>query len=139
MLATAFFQDPLTLFVVGILLVILFFWCFATESDNRKRNVGSVLILGVVALSILSIYPPKDRLKGGIDIVGGSSFSLQVQPRTAEDGTVREVTPNDVDQAIRVIEKRLNGMGTSEPLIARQGNDGILVQMPGVDPETSNS
>ncbi len=137
MLAIAFFQDPLTLFVVGLFLVALFFWYFATEDDTRKRNVGSVLILGVVALSILSITPPKERLKGGIDIVGGSSFTLQVQPRVAEDGTVREVTPNDVDQAIRVIEKRVNSMGTSEPLIARQGNDGILVQMPGVDPDTS--
>jgi SecD/SecF fusion protein len=48
-----------------------------------------------------------------------------------------EVTPQQVDQAILVIEKRLNSMGTSEPLIARQGTDGILVQMPGVEPETS--
>ena len=31
------------------------------------------------------------------------------------------ITPSQVEQAIMVIEKRLNGMGTAEPLIARQG------------------
>ncbi len=36
-----------------------------------------------------------------------------------------------------VIEKRLNGMGTAEPIIARQGSNGILLQMPGVEPEES--
>jgi SecD/SecF fusion protein len=79
----------------------------------------------------------KERLKGGIDIVGGSSFTLRVQARESDSGEKMEVTPQQVDQAILVIEKRLNSMGTSEPLIARQGTDGILVQMPGVEPETS--
>ncbi|MEY5013319.1 MAG: protein translocase subunit SecD [Verrucomicrobiota bacterium] len=79
----------------------------------------------------------KERLKGGIDIVGGSSFTLRVQPRESDSGEKMEITPQQVEQAILVIEKRLNGMGTSEPLIARQGTDGILVQMPGVEPETS--
>src|ERR1035437_2948954 len=45
------------------------------------------------------------------------------------------ITPAQVDQAIMVIEKRLNGMGTAEPIIARQGTNGILLQMPGVEPE----
>ena len=49
------------------------------------------------------------------------------------------ITKEQVEQAILVIEKRLNALGTKEPLIARQGSDGILVQMPGVEPEESAS
>ncbi len=137
MLATAFYDDSLTLFITGLILVILFFWYFATEIERRKRNVGTVLLVGVVALCIASIMPPKERLKGGIDIVGGSSFTLRIQPRVDENGNPMPITPDQVDKAIEVIEKRLNGMGTSEPLIARQGTDGILLQMPGVSPEES--
>ena len=48
------------------------------------------------------------------------------------------ITEHQVEQAIMVIEKRLNSMGTAEPLIARQGTDGILVQMPGVTTEESD-
>jgi SecD/SecF fusion protein len=49
---TAFYQDPLTLFVVGLLLMILFFWYFATEIERRKRNVGTVLLIGVCGLCL---------------------------------------------------------------------------------------
>jgi SecD/SecF fusion protein len=135
--ATPFYEDPLTIFVTGMILVILFFWYFATDIERRKRNVGTVLLIGMTALCVLSATPVKERLKGGIDIVGGSSFTLRVQPRESDSGEKMEVTPQQVEQAILVIEKRLNSMGTSEPLIARQGTDGILVQMPGVEPETS--
>ncbi len=135
--ATAFFNDPLTLFLVGLALLILFFWYFATEVERRKRNVGTVLLIGVVALCVMAATPPRERLKGGIDILGGSAFSLRIQPRESDNGEEMPITEQQVEQAIIVIEKRLNSMGTAEPLIARQGEDGILVQMPGVTTEES--
>jgi SecD/SecF fusion protein len=135
--ATAFYEDPLTLFVTGLVLMILFFWYFATDIERRKRNVGTVLLLGVCALCVLAATPFKERLKGGIDILGGSSFSLRIQARESDDGSKMPITKEQVDQAIIVIEKRLNSMGTAEPMIARQGEDGIIVQMPGVEPEES--
>lgn len=136
-LANFFFDDPLTVFMIGLTLLILFFWYFATEVERRKRNVGTGLTIGICALCLLAIWPPKERLKGGIDILGGSSFSLTIQPRTDVDGNEMPITPSQVDQAILVIEKRLNSMGTAEPIIARQGSNGILLQMPGVEPEES--
>lgn len=135
--ATAFYEDPLTLFVVGLILLILFFWYFATEIERRKRNVGTVLLTGVCALCVLAATPLKDRLKGGIDIVGGSSFTLRIQAKEADNGEKMPITTEQVEQAIKVIEGRLNSMGTAEPMIARQGEDGLVVQMAGVEPEES--
>lgn len=135
MLAVTFFNDPLILFLTGISLLILFFWYFATEIERRKRNVGTVLIIGIVGLCALGVY--LQGLKGGIDIVGGSAFSLRIQPKEDGEGNPMPVTPDQVDEAMRVIGGRLDSMGTAEPLIARQGEDGILVQMPGVEPEES--
>jgi SecD/SecF fusion protein len=137
-IAAAFYQDPLTLFLIGLGLMILFFWYFATEIERRKRNVGTFLTLGICALCLLASSPPKERLKGGIDILGGSSFSLHIQPKIGSDGEEMPITPTQVDKAIEVIEKRLNGMATAEPIIARQGSNGILLQMPGVEPKESD-
>lgn len=137
MLAVVFFKDPLILFTIGLTLLILFFWYFATEIETRKRNVGTVLLVGICGLCALAIFPPKERLKPGIDIAGGSAFLLRIQPKENEKGEKMPITADQVEEAIRVIEGRLNAMGTAEPLIARQGEDGILVQMPGVGPEES--
>jgi SecD/SecF fusion protein len=136
-LAIAFIEDPLIIFGLGLTLLIMFFWYFATEVEKRKRNVGTGMTIGICVLCLLAIWPPKERLKGGIDILGGSSFSLTIQPRVDANGNAMPITPSQVDQAIMVIEKRLNAMGTAEPIIARQGNNGILLQMPGVEPEES--
>lgn len=129
------YQDPLVLFLIGLGLLILFFWYFASDKERTQRIVGTSLLVGVVAFCIAAIMPPKERLKGGIDILGGSSFQLRIQPQVNEDGSTRPVTPEQVDKAIEVIEKRLNALGTAEPLIARQGADGIILQMPGADPK----
>ena len=110
MLATAFYEDPLTLFIIAFGLMILFFWYFATEIERRKRNIGTILLIGVVGLCIVAATPPRERLKGGIDILGGSAFSLRIQEREMDDGSKQEVTKEQVEQAINVIEKRLNGM-----------------------------
>ncbi|MDP4645618.1 MAG: protein translocase subunit SecD, partial [Akkermansiaceae bacterium] len=130
-----FFKDPLFLFLTGLTLLILFFWYFATEIERRKRNIGTFLMVGIVGLCALSIYV--EKLKGGIDIVGGSAFSLRIQEKENENGDKIPVTPDQVDEAIRVVTDRLDKMGTSEPLVIRQGDDGIEVQMPGVEPEQS--
>ena len=49
------------------------------------------------------------------------------QPAITE--RVRQV----IEQAIQIVERRINEIGTVEPLIQRQGVDRILVQVPGVD------
>ncbi len=134
---TSFYNDPLALFAIGLTLLILFFWYFATDVDRRKRNVGTALLIGVTAFCIMATIPFKDRLKGGIDIVGGSSFTLRLQPRINEAGDPLPITSSQVDEAIEVIEKRLNPGGNLDLLIARQGTDGILVQMPGIEEEES--
>jgi preprotein translocase subunit SecD len=51
--------------------------------------------------------------------------------------TLTEPAINDrirqaVDQSIQIIERRVNELGTVEPLIQRQGADRILVQVPGL-------
>jgi SecD/SecF fusion protein len=138
LLAVSFLKDPMVLFLSGLTLLVLFFWYFATDYEARKRNLGSVLILGVAALCALALYPPKETLKLGIDLAGGSSFTLLVKPKINEtNGEVIPLTADDVKQAKATVEKRLNTMGTIDMTAVVQGNDKILIQMPGMSPEAA--
>jgi len=62
---------------------------------------------------------------------GGGLIRLTV-PQAAILDRVRQA----VDQSIQIIEKRVNELGTVEPLIQRQGVDRVLVQVPGLQDPT---
>jgi len=62
-----------------------------------------------------------------ISDAGGGLIRLGV-PQAAVTERLRQA----VEQSIQIIEKRVNELGTVEPLIQRQGVDRILVQVPGL-------
>ncbi len=51
---------------------------------------------------------------------------------TVTDTAMLERIRQSVEQSIQIIERRVNELGTVEPLIQRQGADRILVQVPGL-------
>ena len=79
---------------------------------------------------------PVDSLKPGIDLAGGASFTLQVQPKVDQDaGETIEVTSAAIQQAVKTLQGRLNPDGTKDMLIQPQGEDMIIIEMPGVSEE----
>jgi preprotein translocase subunit SecD len=52
------------------------------------------------------------------------------------DAAILERVRQAVEQSIQIIERRVNELGTVEPLIQRQGTDRILVQVPGLQDPT---
>jgi preprotein translocase subunit SecD len=52
---------------------------------------------------------------------------------TLKDLPLRQMEDNSVSQAVETIRNRIDEFGVAEPLIARQGKDRILVQLPGID------
>jgi SecD/SecF fusion protein len=55
---------------------------------------------------------------------------------TLTDAGVDYRISSAVTQSIEVVSKRVNELGTTEPIIQRQGNDRILIQVPGLqDPQ----
>jgi len=55
---------------------------------------------------------------------------------TVTEPAILERIRQSVDQSIQIIERRVNELGTVEPLIQRQGTDRILVQVPGLQDPT---
>jgi len=62
---------------------------------------------------------------------GGGLIRLTVPPAAITD-RIRQ----SVEQSIQIVEKRVNELGTVEPSIQRQGDDRILVQVPGLQDPT---
>ncbi|TPI83454.1 protein translocase subunit SecDF [Mesorhizobium sp. B2-8-9] len=51
---------------------------------------------------------------------------------TVTDAGIKYRTTTALSQAIEVVERRVNALGTTEPIVQRQGDDRILVQVPGL-------
>jgi preprotein translocase subunit SecD len=77
------------------------------------------------------LQPLRPHIRLGLDLQGGTRIVLEAQPRPGV-----QVTPDKVDAAMRVIERRVDALGIAEPLLQRQGADRIIVEFPGLqDPQ----
>jgi SecD/SecF fusion protein len=138
-------MTPALTFFAGIGLLVLFGWYFATDSERIRRLLGTVLTIAITAFCLASTYPPFDEKRAdgtvvrpgkihlGLDLQGGTSFLIRLEPAASPEGTKRPITKSMVDQAIEAIRKRVDQFGVSEPIITPQGTDRILVQIPGLD------
>ncbi|MDQ3198790.1 MAG: protein translocase subunit SecDF, partial [Verrucomicrobiota bacterium] len=114
-------------FFIGLGLLVLFGWYFATDRGPRKRLLAGALVVLLVVLSLWSILPLKEKVHLGLDIKGGTSFLIRLK---SEDKTL---STEMLDQAVEVIRKRVDYFGSGEPVISPVGADRILVQIPGLD------
>jgi preprotein translocase subunit SecD len=76
-------------------------------------------------------------LGGILSATGHRNIDISSEPGnlyrlTLTDPAILERVRQAVDQSIQIIERRVNELGTVEPLIQREGSDRILVQVPGL-------
>ncbi|HWK81144.1 MAG TPA: protein translocase subunit SecD [Thermomicrobiales bacterium] len=108
----------------------------------RTRNwwmLGFIVLLTLgsvwVALpgTVLDIGGFKERhpIREGLDLQGGLQVLMEARP--ADGGSVDKST---LDGTRDTLERRVNGLGVSEPLIQTRGSNQIVVELPGIsDPE----
>ncbi|CAM5576222.1 protein translocase subunit SecD [Streptomyces spiroverticillatus] len=63
----------------------------------------------------------------GIDLAGGTSITLKAQN---EPGQPNAINKTNMDTAVAIMERRVNGMGVSESEVQTQGTDNIIVNIP---------
>ncbi len=120
-------MTPALTFFIGLAMLVLFGWYFATDQGPRKRLLATTLMLLLVIFSIAIMWPPQKKIALGLDIQGGTSFLIRLK---AGD---KPITKGMLDQAVEVIRKRVDYFGGGEPIISPVGGDRILVQIPGLD------
>lgn len=105
-----------------------------TGGNKNRRNVWLLIAATILVIgSVFMFTPPNEKINQGLDIQGGLSVVLSAQSTDGED-----VTKEDMEKSRAIIESRVNALGASVATVQVQGNDQILVQIPGLsDPETA--
>ena len=90
-----------------------------------------VVIAAIIGLFAYFIQPLAGSLKQGLDLQGGTHIVLE-----AEDSATGTADNDAVERAKQILERRINEMGLSEPLVQREGARRIIIELPGVkDPD----
>lgn len=97
--------------------------------NTKQKNL---ILLGIAVLlimgSLIMVYPPKEKITMGLDIQGGLSVILTAKPEAGQTLTV-----DVMERAETIIRSRVDGLGVKEATVQRQGEDSLLIQIPGVD------
>ncbi len=97
---------------------------------NKKVHITIIIIfIIIVGLSFYYIFRDSvgESIKLGLDLKGGTQIIL----KPVEQGT-EEVTNEALDKAQMIIMDRIDKLGISEPLVTRDYNKNLIIQLPGV-------
>jgi len=98
---------------------------------GRRNTLILAVIVALLVFAIIALLRPmfgREEMRLGLDLKGGSHMVYQADLSAVERGKQGEA----LDGAIAVIEKRVNILGVTEPLIQKQGTDRIIVELPGI-------
>jgi SecD/SecF fusion protein len=109
--------------VILVILACIAFWhtfklWTMGESDKaalQERDPGALLDLQQKAIRL------------GLDLQGGIHVVLRVKMEELDKASRQDA----VERAIQIIRNRVDGLGVAEPVIQKQGNDRIIVDLPG--------
>ena len=99
----------------------------------RRGNFTQFLVAVIAIVAIFGYYisPLAMSIKQGLDLQGGTHVVLE-----AVDTPEAKVDEDAVKRVVKIIEKRVNEIGLTEPIIQRQGERRIIVELPGIkEPE----
>ncbi len=96
----------------------------APGRPGRALALMTIVILALVGGMFASGHTTP-RL--GIDLAGGTSITLKAQN---EPGQPNAINKTNMDTAVAIMERRVNGMGVSESEVQTQGTDNIIVNIP---------
>jgi SecD/SecF fusion protein len=95
---------------------------------NHLILVGFIVAaLAGVALIAIPGSPAHRKTRLGLDLQGGLEVVLQAIPPKGQ-----KVTQQGLDNAVTIMRNRVDKLGVSEPEIRKQGNDQIVIELPGV-------
>ncbi len=99
------------------------------KKNNKKISFikPNLFLILVLVVSLVGIYYSIKHLNFGLDLQGGFEVLYKV-----DSIDKKSVTPEMVTSTYKIIDKRINSLGVSEPEISIEGNN-IRVTMAGVD------
>lgn len=99
----------------------------------KKNALPKLLIclVAIVAIFVIFIKPLANSIRQGLDLQGGTHVVLE-----AEDTDIAKVDDDAMQRVVSIMERRINELGLTEPIIQREGQRRVIIELPGIkDPD----
>jgi len=116
------------------------------KNDLKKEKIFATYVDRVQGdkIEVVLLNPEVKEREGGFDDYLKEKYPILKEVNSSQEGDrvkvllamdpgqIEEIKKSAVDQALETIRNRIDEFGVSEPEIARQGQNRILIQLPGV-------
>ena len=101
---------------------------------QRTNLIKLIVCVGViVAVFFVFIRPLAHSIRQGLDLQGGTHVVLE-----AEDTEIAQVNDDAMQRVVSIMEKRINELGLTEPIVQREGERRVIIELPGIkDPDAA--
>lgn len=97
----------------------------------RKHIISLFVFAALLVVSLFLIFPIEKSTRLGLDLKGGMYVVFKAKPPKGQ-----ALTRDSIDQAKFILEQRVDKLGVAEAPIYIQGEDNIIVELPGIkDPQ----
>ena len=98
---------------------------------NRRPHLTLVALIaaGLIGVGLLAIpgSPIEQTPTLGLDLQGGLEVTLKAVPPPN-----RPLQKTDLDRSVEILRNRVDRLGVAEPEIRKQGNNQIVIDLPGI-------
>ncbi|MER6445157.1 protein translocase subunit SecD [Streptomyces venezuelae] len=98
-----------------------------TGAQGRPGRALAIILIAMVALTAGMFLSKQTTPRLGIDLAGGTSITLKAKSEPGKESAINETNMNT---AVGIIDRRVNGLGVSEAEVQTQGRDHIIVNIP---------
>ncbi|MFI8366897.1 protein translocase subunit SecD [Streptomyces sp. NPDC085466] len=95
--------------------------------QSRPGRALALILIAMVALTGGMFWSGHTTPRLGIDLAGGTSITLKAKAEPGQESAINETNMNT---AVDIIERRVNGLGVSEAEVQTQGRENIIVNIP---------
>ena len=98
---------------------------------NRRPHLilVALIVAGLIGVGLIALpgSPLEKKATLGLDLQGGLEVTLQAVPPKN-----RPLQAADLDRSVEILRNRIDKLGVAEPEIRKQGDDQIVIDLPGV-------
>ncbi|MFD4138306.1 protein translocase subunit SecD [Streptomyces sp. NPDC058572] len=96
-------------------------------AQSKPGRALALILIAMVALTGGMFWAGQLTPRLGIDLAGGTTITLKAKAQPGQENAVNETNMNT---AVGIIERRVNGLGVSEAEVQTQGQSHIIVNIP---------
>ncbi|WP_217239635.1 protein translocase subunit SecD [Streptomyces sp. AC555_RSS877] len=99
----------------------------SASAQSRPGRSLALILIAIVALTGGMFLSGHTTPRLGIDLAGGTSITLRAVPEAGQESAINKT---NMDTAVDIMNRRVNGLGVSEAEVQTQGEKNIIVNIP---------